>query len=46
MLKNVKLRLLTKVASLLTLVALTEVSTNSIWYLYEPEVPKSLKNKE
>jgi len=43
MFKNVKTRLFTMVASLLTIVALTEVSTNSIWYLYEPEVPKSLK---
>lgn len=38
-----KLKLLNVAASLLSVVALTQVSTNSIWYLYEPTVPKSLK---
>ncbi len=46
MIKNLKLRLFTIVGLLLTVVALTEVNTNSIWYLYEPEIPKCLKNED
>ncbi len=43
MIKNLKLRLLTMVGTLLTVVALTGVSVNSIWYFYEPETPECLK---
>jgi len=45
MIKNLGLRLLTKVGLLLTVIALTKVSTCSIWYFYEPEAPECLKNK-
>ena len=44
MIKNLKFKMLTIVGLLLTAVALTGASTSSIWYLYEPEVPKFLKN--
>lgn len=44
MLKKMKLALLTSVASLLTLVAFTGgVSPQSMFILYEPDVPESLK---
>lgn len=43
MIKNLKLRLFTMVGLLLTVVASTKVSTNSIWFLYEPEIPKCLR---
>ena len=46
MIKNLKLRLFTMVGLLLTIVAVKEVSTNSIWFLYEPKVPKCLRNKD
>ncbi len=35
--------LLSGAASLLTFFASTGAGTNSIWLLYEPDVPKSLK---
>ncbi|SHK20556.1 cyclic lactone autoinducer peptide [Caminicella sporogenes DSM 14501] len=43
MLKQIKTFLLTSAASVLTLVAMTGVSTKSMWLLYEPDAPKSLK---
>ncbi len=46
MIKNLRSKLFTMVGLLLTVVALTGVSVNSIWYFYEPEVPKCLKNKD
>lgn len=44
--KKLKLKLFTMIGLLLTVVALTEVNTNSIRFLYEPEIPKCLKNKD
>ncbi|SNS57208.1 cyclic lactone autoinducer peptide [Anaerovirgula multivorans] len=41
--KILKNYILTSMASLLSLIALTGISTNSIFYLYEPNIPKSLK---
>ena len=46
MIKNLSSKLFAAVGTLLTVVALTGVGVNSIWYLYEPEVPRCLKNKE
>jgi len=43
MLKKVKRFMMTGVASLLTMVALTGIGPSSLWVLYEPDMPESLK---
>lgn len=43
MLKNLKTFLLSTSACLLTLVAMTGVSTRCMWWIYEPDMPESLK---
>lgn len=43
MFKKTKLRLFSMLGLLLTVVARMEMSTSSIWYLYEPEIPQKLK---
>lgn len=40
---NIIARLSSIINAFLLFVAQTGVGTNSIWFLYEPEVPKSLK---
>ncbi|MTI71408.1 MAG: cyclic lactone autoinducer peptide [Firmicutes bacterium] len=43
MIKNFKHMCLTSFAFILTTVASSVVSTNSMWILYEPEIPENLK---
>ena len=38
-------KILTSIASILTLVAMSGVGTNSIWFAYEPDMPESLKKE-
>jgi len=38
-------KLLTSIACMLTLVATSGVGTNSIWFVYEPDMPESLKKE-
>ncbi|MCP1356120.1 cyclic lactone autoinducer peptide [Aneurinibacillus migulanus] len=43
MLTKLKSKTFTWVASLAYLVALTEISTNSFWVSYQPEIPEELQ---
>ncbi|NLZ52832.1 MAG: cyclic lactone autoinducer peptide [Thermoanaerobacteraceae bacterium] len=43
MLKNLRSYFLTSLASLITVVAFTGVSPQSMWIFYEPDIPESLK---
>lgn len=45
MFKNLKTFLLSSVTSLVTLIAINGVSTKSMWLIYEPDIPKSLKKE-
>ncbi|MDR5658809.1 cyclic lactone autoinducer peptide [Serpentinicella sp. ANB-PHB4] len=45
MMKHLKRNILTVAASLLTVVAMSGVSTTSLWGLHEPEIPESIKKE-
>ncbi|WP_422446453.1 cyclic lactone autoinducer peptide [Thermoanaerobacterium sp. DL9XJH110] len=43
MFKKIKLSFFTSLASLITLVAFSGIKPQSMWILYEPDIPESLK---
>lgn len=43
MVKKLKNNILSVAACLLTLVAMSGVSPTSMWYIYEPDAPQSIK---
>lgn len=43
MLKNLRMIWLKSVAFVVTLIAFSGASTNSMWMIYEPEIPKCIK---
>lgn len=43
MLKNFRFRMYSSLALALTVVASSGIGPNSLWVLYEPEIPSSLK---
>ncbi|SNT21971.1 cyclic lactone autoinducer peptide [Anaerovirgula multivorans] len=45
MFKKLKTSVLSVAACLLTIVAMSGVSPASMWYIYEPDIPKSIKKE-
>lgn len=45
MLRKLKTNVLSLTACLLTVVAMTGASPTSMWYIYEPDIPESIKKE-